>query len=112
ADLCLVRQVLQHLSNHQIGAVLRKLQQYPLVMITEHYPAPDAAAIVPNKDKAAGADTRITDGSAVFLDRPPFNLAIVQLLVDVETPHWLASPGERLKTFLCERPSPSTMVQT
>jgi hypothetical protein len=111
ADLCLIRQVFQHLSNGQIHAVLRKLHQYRFVLVTEHYPAPDMNDIVPNKDKAAGPDTRILDRSGVFLDRAPFGLAPKFLLLDLEAPNWLGTPGERIKTFVFEHPTPTFMLE-
>ena len=38
AQLCLIRRVLQHLSNEEISNVLAKVQKYPHLIITEHYP--------------------------------------------------------------------------
>jgi SAM-dependent methyltransferase len=96
-DLCLIRQVLQHLSNDQIARILPKLRRYAHVLVTEHYPAPGIRA-VPNKDKPHGHDTRIEDDSAVFLDRPPFNAKISQVLLEHETAA-LKLPGEVLRTF-------------
>ncbi len=100
ADLCLIRQVLQHLSNAQIATILQKTQQYPLVLITEHYPAP-GRTIVPNKDKPAGGDIRAIYNSAVYLDQPPFRLQPVSLLLEVEVDP-VGLPGETLRTFLVE----------
>ena len=83
ADLCLVRQVFQHLSNKQISAILPKLLRYKWAIITEHYPSPaDFKAF--NLDKPQGSDTRLFDGSAVYLDRPPFNLRNISLLAHVD----------------------------
>jgi SAM-dependent methyltransferase len=96
-DLCLIRQVLQHLSNEQIATVLSKLSRYEHVVVTEHYPGPDAR-VVANKDKPHGHDTRIEDDSAVFLDRPPFNARITQELLALET-RTLKHAGETLRTF-------------
>lgn len=78
-DICLVRQVLQHLSNDQIRRVLPKLDAYAHVIVTEHYPADEATAI-PNLDKAPGADTRLSANSAVYLDEAPFRRSIRPLL--------------------------------
>lgn len=100
-DLCLVRQVLQHLSNDQIGAVLRNVRKYPFVLITEHYPAPGVNA-VPNKDKPHGADTRIYDDSAVYLDRPPFSLAGVALFLEDDALSDLMNRGEKIRTYLVD----------
>lgn len=73
-DVCLVRQVLQHLSNAEIARVLLKLRQYEHVFITEHYPADDRS-VTPNRDKPHGPDVRLQHGSAVYLNEPPFSLA-------------------------------------
>jgi SAM-dependent methyltransferase len=40
-DLCIIRQVFQHLSNGDIAAVLRKARQYPLVVVTDEQVAGD-----------------------------------------------------------------------
>jgi hypothetical protein len=72
-DVCFVRQVLQHLSNAEIAAVLGKLGKYSQVFITEHYPT-DNSSITPNLDKVHGGDVRVYDNSAVYLTLPPFNL--------------------------------------
>lgn len=97
ADLCLIRQVLQHLSNDQIARIIPKLAHYEHVLVTEHYPAP-GPHVVPNKDKPHGHDTRVEDDSAVFLDRPPFNARVASVLLEHETLP-LKRPGEVLRTF-------------
>jgi len=97
AELCLVRQVFQHLSNQQIAAVLVKLDQFTHVIVTEHYPA-NPEACVPNLDKPAGADTRLYDGSGVFLNQPPFDRE-VRLLLSSELPAATRS-GETLRSLL------------
>jgi SAM-dependent methyltransferase len=79
-DLCLVRQVFQHLSNAQIARVLRKLKGCQFVIVTEHHPA-DRDFVAANLDKVHGADTRAYFGSGVYLDRPPYNLR-TELLLD------------------------------
>jgi hypothetical protein len=97
-DLCLVRQVLQHLSNAEIAAVLRKLRQYRVVLVTEHYPTP-GRLVRPNADKPHGGDTRVIDGSGVYLDQPPFCCAVENILeAPVEKP--LVEVGESIRTFL------------
>ena len=100
-DLCLIRQVLQHLSNDQIGRILRRLDKYRFVIVTEHYPAPGALR-EKNSDKPCGEDVRIYDGSAVFLDAPPFNHRISGPLLDVPAGHCLMHPGERIRTYLID----------
>lgn len=80
--VCLVRQVLQHLSNDDIKRVLAKLQIYSMVFITEHQPS-DRIMTVPNKDMVASGRNRVVFNSGVYPDKPPFkdsfkNLAVVQ----------------------------------
>jgi SAM-dependent methyltransferase len=71
ADLCLVRQVLQHLSNAQISKTLQSLRRYRFVIATEHVYA--GAGLRRNRDKPHGPGTRIPKRSGVFLESPPFN---------------------------------------
>jgi glycosyltransferase involved in cell wall biosynthesis len=108
ADLCLVRQVLQHLSNRQITILLSKLEKYRYVLITEHYPAPELYQ-GPNEDMVPGSDTRILKGSAVVVDAPPFGLAVKRTLLAIELPHHLVSAGETLRTLVLEHPRLSTV---
>ncbi len=93
-DLCLIRQVLQHLSNAEIESILKKASKYKYLIVTEHYPHPKIE-VVPNLDVPHGPDMRLHFDSAVYLDKPPFNLQNVKLLLDVE-----AEEGTRIKTFL------------
>jgi hypothetical protein len=72
ADLCLVRQVFQHLNNAEIGAVLAKLGAYPWVLVTENVNA--GPATVPNVDHVHGPRTRLVEDSGVFLAEPPFSV--------------------------------------
>jgi hypothetical protein len=85
-DLCLVRQVLQHLSNRQIQCVLEKLARYPLVLVTEHQPT-ERAGVVPNLDKIHGFDTRLAQRSGVYLEEPPFCLEASRLRLVLELPY-------------------------
>ena len=96
-DLCLIRQVLQHLSNAEITKVLDNAEKFKYLIITEHYPSPDKE-FVPNLDIPHGPSVRAQFDSAVVLDKPPFNLKNVKLLLDVE-----AEQGTRIKTFLVTR---------
>jgi SAM-dependent methyltransferase len=103
ADLCLIRQVLQHLSNEQISRVLANVEQYRYVLVTEHYPATGAVRHK-NLDKPCGEDVRVYDGSAVFLDAPPFNRQVSGPLLDVDAASYLVTPGERIRTYLLKNP--------
>lgn len=85
ADVCFLRQVLQHLSNAQIQFILPRLDKYDCVYITEHYPS-DRVAVIPNLDKAHGADIRLYQNSGVYLDGPPFSISAERLKLILEVP--------------------------
>lgn len=97
-DLYLVRQVLQHLSNHEIATALSRLSKLPCVLVTEHHPAP-ARLVAPNIDKPHGADTRLLDGSGVFVDKSPFRQP-VELILETPVERELVAKGEMLRTYL------------
>jgi hypothetical protein len=62
--------------------VLRQLHKFRWTIVTEHYPA-RAEFVRANIDKQAGTDTRVLFGSGVYLDQPPFNLAVADTLLDI-----------------------------
>ena len=98
ADLCLIRQVFQHLSNGEIQQALERVSGHRFTLVTEHFPAPDRW-VGPNLDKPHGPDTRVLDGSAVCVGAPPFSRpAQLVLASPIERP--LVSAGETLQTFL------------
>lgn len=100
-DVCFVRQVLQHLSNEQIAAVLPKLRRYTWVFITEHYPL-DNEEIRPNLNKVHGGDVRAYENSGVYLSEPPFGVPRQALEMVLEVP-WSSSEGDDagvIRTFL------------
>lgn len=101
AELCLIRQVLQHLSNSQIISILQKTKKYKYILITEHYPNP-SVNFSPNKDKSHGPDTRIYDNSGVCLDLPPFNMRISKMLLEIDPYPNLADKCGKIRTFLIE----------
>jgi SAM-dependent methyltransferase len=101
-DLCLVRQVLQHLSNSQILAILKKLGQFRWVIITEHYPASFRFKKF-NTDKPHGSDTRLIDGSAVYLDHPPFDLYRITLLAEIDVYRGDPLLEGQIKSWLIEQ---------
>jgi hypothetical protein len=70
-DVAFVRQVLQHLSNAQIGRFLARASRYKYLVVTEHVPDGIFQA---NADKPAGPGTRVGYPSGVVLTSPPFNL--------------------------------------
>jgi SAM-dependent methyltransferase len=99
ADLCLIRQVLQHLSNEQIAGVLGRCRKYPLVVVSEHRPRA-AAGVRPNIDKPHGPDTRLDRNSWVDIRQEPFACDPVRelLCVPVDQPQYRA--GESIVTML------------
>jgi hypothetical protein len=81
ADLILIRQVLQHLTNAQIEQVLRNLEAgtWRRVLITEDVCDP-ANRPTPNIDLLThSVRTRTPLGSGVFIDKAPFNRAATRL---------------------------------
>lgn len=77
-DLCLCRQVLQHLSNNDIKTILNKCKKYTYFIVTEHLPSKPGNE--PNIDKQPDASIRYYSGSGVYLDKPPYNQKIEELL--------------------------------
>jgi len=71
-ELCLIRQVLQHLSNQQIASVLLNCAKFPYLLVTEV--VYNGRKVRPNLDMVHGPDTRVFKHSGVFLDRAPYNL--------------------------------------
>ena len=96
-DICFLRQVLQHLSNRQIVKILPKLKKYRIVFITEHYPL-DNNKIIPNKEITPGSNVREDINSAVYLNRPPFNIPDKNLQLVLEARH----PKYILRTYKLE----------
>jgi SAM-dependent methyltransferase len=72
-DVCLIRQVFQHLSNREILSILPKLSRYKWVFISEHNPSDDTT-VIPNIDKVHGGSIRLESNSGVYLEQPPFSL--------------------------------------
>jgi len=98
-DLCIVRQVLQHLSNAQISRVLDQLSAFRYVVVAEHHPA---RLFKPNLDKDTGADTRIDFDSGVYLEHLPFNVKNVQVIATTPLPPLLRE-GEHLTIYLIDK---------
>lgn len=75
ADVAIVRQVFQHLSNDHIAKALSRLaSRYKHLIITEHVTG--EASFTPNADIRMGELTRLGQKSGVVLTAPPFNLAV------------------------------------
>lgn len=69
ADCAILRQVLQHLSNHEIEAILKKMYQYKYIILTEHIPERQFDA---NKDIISGQGIRLKKKSGVNIFEFPF----------------------------------------
>lgn len=82
-NICLIRQVLQHLSNQDILKVLEKLNQFDLLVITEHLPNnPESADF--NRDIESGAGIRLGLNSGVYVDKPPFIMSGYSATISLE----------------------------
>lgn len=99
-DIILIRQVLQHLSNADIALVAAKIAAFDTAYVTEHFPHPENWR-EENIDMPHGADIRLLRGSAVCLDKPPFNLSgsYVEVLSVPDTSHL----GGFIKTFCYQK---------
>jgi hypothetical protein len=90
--------VFQHLSNAEINRALEKIEKYRFALVTEHQPAP-THLVRPNIDKPHGGDTRVHEGSGVYLDQPPFSRDVAKLLESrAESP--LIADGETITTVM------------
>ena len=73
ADICIVRCVLQHLSNEMILKFIKNAEnKFKFLLVTEHYPSTEK--IIPNLNIITGPSIRLNHNSAVDLSEPPFNL--------------------------------------
>jgi SAM-dependent methyltransferase len=77
-ELCLVRQVFQHLSNADILRVVAKLRKFSFVLITDEQVRDDKAAS--NADIKPFHGTRRLFGQGIKLERPPFSLPVTPVL--------------------------------
>jgi SAM-dependent methyltransferase len=84
-DICLIRQVFQHLSNQEIAAVLGRLGAFRAVYVTEQVPIAEHLA-QPNLDKTHGPDMRLWRDSGIYLDQAPFDLPSEALTAILEVP--------------------------
>ncbi len=78
-DLCLIRQVLQHLDNQEIKIILDKVKKYKYVIITEHVTVKEKAKSI-NIDKVHGHHIRTYNDSGVYLDEPPYSMESKEIL--------------------------------
>ncbi len=72
-DCAILRQVLQHLSNAEVGKVVEKLYRYRYIILTEHLPEGE---FEPNKDIVSGQGIRLKKQSGLDLLQPPFSMKV------------------------------------
>lgn len=77
-DCALLRQVLQHLSNSEIIEIVKKLDDYSYVILTEHLPQGEFIA---NKDQISGQGIRLKRQSGVNILKEPFGLKVKEARV-------------------------------
>lgn len=84
-DVVILRQVLQHLSNAEIQAVVEKLYDYKYIFLTEHLPEGD---FEPNIDIISGQGIRLKKHSGVNLSAAPFNIQVKEenCLISIPSP--------------------------
>lgn len=76
ADVAIVRQVFQHLSNDLIAEAVAKIaRSYKYLVLTEILPASET--FVPNLDKPTGDHTRLLIDSGIVLTESPFKLKAI-----------------------------------
>jgi SAM-dependent methyltransferase len=97
-DICLVREVFQHLSNHQISAALQQMRRFKWRLVTNRHSGVEDPSH-PNIDRPQGAEGRAGLASALRFDCAPFNEACVELLFDVPAPT-RTLPLSTIKTYL------------
>jgi hypothetical protein len=85
ADLLIVRQVLQHLSNNLILKIVKKFSDYEHIIVTEHQLL-DTKTVNPNMDIQTSSGTRLEHQSGVYLDQDPFNCIIEEKLFSILQP--------------------------
>ena len=104
ADLIVIRQVLQHLSNDHVQKILNKISKFKYALITEHLPGSPEA--IYNLDKITGPHIRMKFNSGVFINQPPFSVQHAQIFLEYQ--HDDTIKGKRipatLRTHLVTQP--------
>jgi hypothetical protein len=72
-DCAIVRQVLQHLSNTEVQAIINKICNFKYLILTEHLPI---GYFIPNKDIISGQGIRLKKKSGINLRAAPFHLKV------------------------------------
>ena len=83
-DVCLVRQVLTHLSNAEIKSFIKNIRnKYKFLVVTENIPE---ESFEPNLDMETNFSTRHWFNSGVVLHEYPFNLKIKESNIILKVP--------------------------
>ena len=99
--MCILKQVLQHLSNSEVDRILCHTRRFPYVLVTEFWPAP-SPSLRPNRDKPTDASTRGYLCSGVYPHLPPFSYGTPQIHLEVPVNAMDTAPGEKIVTMLFE----------
>lgn len=79
ADICILRQVLQHLSNNAIqNFLLLNKSKFKYIILTEHLP--DSKNFISNIDMPTSPLVRVEKNSGIILTDPPFNLKVIKTI--------------------------------
>jgi SAM-dependent methyltransferase len=100
-DLCIIRQVFQHLSNRDIATVLRKARQYQLIAITDEQVVGDKSRS--NVDIIPYHGTRRVFGQGLKLEAAPFFERVEILLEHPSGSECSATCTTYLRTVLIRR---------
>ena len=96
-EIVIIRQVLQHLSNSQIQAVLNKVKSnFRYLILTEHLPKKEN--FLANVDIPAGHLVRANVNSGLDIEKPPFNINVKTKRVINVIPH----SGGKILTVIYE----------
>jgi SAM-dependent methyltransferase len=102
AELCLIRQVLQHCSNMDVAKILARMKKYPYVLVTDAQCAGDITT--KNYDIETFHETRTIYRSGLRLELPPFSIEAAKVLeydyVFAENERSENSPPMTLRTLL------------
>lgn len=81
-DCAIARQVLQHLSNKEIGLILEKLRSFKYLILTEHLPED---YFIPNIDMISDRGNRTQKNSGIVITESPFNFKVLTKETSVKT---------------------------
>jgi SAM-dependent methyltransferase len=107
-DMCIIRQVFQHLSNRDIATVLRKARQYPLLVVTDEQVVGDHSD--GNVDIVAYHGTRRLFGQGLKLEAEPFFERVEILLEHSSGSDCFRSSDTYLRTVLIRNNSRDNAV--